>query len=375
MRTQFVDEATVWVCSGNGGNGLVAWRREKGVPQGGPAGGDGGRGGHVIVQAHASKRSLLDLRYRPRLQAQHGQSGMPKNCYGACGEDCVLLVPIGTQVFEAQTKELLADLTANGMQATICRGGRGGLGNTHFVSSTRQAPTFAQQGEPGQQRTITLSLKLMADVGLLGFPNAGKSTLLATMSAARPKIGAYPFTTLRPQLGVVYLNNEQSYIMADIPGLIEKSSEGAGLGFRFLKHLERVRLLCHLVEPCLSSKEPGVADPQQVVNRYKALRHELHCYSPKLSALPQVVVLTKCDLLGDIDPQQSPCFTALARVVDANVPLLTISSANNKGIAALKQLLWQQFCRLHGDDKSVPHGCGDNASQQQGNDAAQHGND
>ncbi|MEM7589378.1 MAG: GTPase ObgE [Myxococcota bacterium] len=339
MKTHFVDEATVWVSSGRGGDGLVAWRREKGVPQGGPAGGDGGRGGHVIIQANASKRSLLDLRYKPRLQAQNGFPGRPKNCYGAHGKDCLLQVPIGTQIFDASSRELLADLTQDGMQAMVCRGGRGGLGNTHFVRSTRQAPAFAQQGEPGQQRTVILSLKLMADVGLLGFPNAGKSTLLAAMSAARPKIGAYPFTTLRPQLGVVYLDKEHCYMMADIPGLIEKSSEGAGLGIRFLKHLERVRLLCHLVEPCFDKQ----VQQDRVVKQYQTLRRELHCYNPKLSNLPHVVVLSKCDLLDHADSYQSACFAALARAVKPPTPVLAISAATGKGVKELSRVLWKKL--------------------------------
>ena len=333
----------MWLCSGHGGAGLVAWRREKGVPQGGPAGGDGGRGGHVIVQAHTSKRSLLDLRYRPRLQAQNGFPGRPKDCSGAYGKDCLLQVPVGTQVLDAQSKEVLADLTHEGMQAMICRGGRGGLGNIHFVRSTRQAPAFAQPGEPGQQRTVVLSLKLMADVGLLGFPNAGKSTLLSAVSAARPKIGAYPFTTLRPQLGVVHLDEERCYMMADIPGLIEKSSEGAGLGIRFLKHLERVRLLCHLVEPCFDNQGQQDVDSQQVVKQYQALRHELHCYNPKLSDLPQVVVLSKCDVLGDADPYNNACFTALARAVKPPTLVFAMSAATGKGVKELSQALWEKL--------------------------------
>ncbi|MEM7495330.1 MAG: GTPase ObgE [Myxococcota bacterium] len=337
MRTGFVDEAVVVAQSGRGGDGIVAWRREKGVPKGGPAGGDGGRGGHVLLVADAGKRSLLDLRARAKVQAQDGQPGAPKNCHGKNGADCLVRVPVGTQVFDAQDDEPIADLTRTGKQAIVCRGGRGGRGNAHFVSATRQAPDKARQGAPGQERRLRLSLKLMADVGLLGFPNAGKSTLLASMSAARPKIADYPFTTLRPQLGVVELEDAHAFVVADIPGLVEGAARGAGLGIRFLKHLERVRVLCHLVE--FTMDDSGSEKPGEVVARYQALRNELHQFNPKLCAVPEIVVLSKCDVLGREAPRQSACNAALRAEIPAATPLLAVSAATGAGVGELTRRL------------------------------------
>ena len=337
MRTGFIDETIVIAQSGCGGDGIVAWRREKGVPKGGPAGGDGGKGGDVLLVADASKRSLLDLRAKAKLQAQDGQKGAPKNCHGRNGADCCVHVPVGTQVFDAQSHELLADLTQRGKQAVVCYGGRGGRGNSHFVTSTRQAPEKAQQGEQGQERQLRLSLKLMADVGLLGFPNAGKSTLLASISAARPKIASYPFTTLRPQLGVVELEESRTFVVADIPGLVEGASQGAGLGIRFLKHLERVRVLCHLVE--LPMDESGHERADEVVSRYKTLRGELHQFNSSLCQVPEIVVLSKCDILGREDLKKSECYAALRREIPLETPVLAMSVATASGVRNLVRIL------------------------------------
>ena len=318
---KFVDEVKLYAKAGDGGNGAVSWRREACVPMGGPAGGDGGDGGNVILEADEGLHSLLDFHYVFKLEAKNGESGRSKNQYGAIGADVISKVPVGTQVRDADTGELLADFTTHGQREVICKGGSGGFGNTRFATATRQAPDFAKPGLPGEEHNLILSLKLMADVGLLGFPNAGKSTLLSVMSAAKPKIADYPFTTLTPQLGVVRGPDYHTFVMADIPGLIEGASEGVGLGFRFLKHLERVRVLCHLIEP-----------GDDILERYKTIRTELKKFNPELCKLPELVVITKQDL-GQ--KSQKSIFTK------KKIPVTEISAVTRQGVDALRMKLWK----------------------------------
>jgi GTP-binding protein len=286
---QFVDYVKVHVKAGDGGRGCVSFRREKYVPKGGPDGGDGGRGGHVIFRATEGLGTLLDLRYKRHYRAQRGQHGRGKNMHGRDGQDLIVPVPVGTVIRDAHTGQLIADLDEDGKEAVVARGGRGGLGNAHFATPTRQAPRFAQPGEPGQERELIVELKLLADVGLIGLPNAGKSTLLSVVSAARPKIAPYPFTTLRPVLGMVKVEELGSFVLADIPGLIEGAHKGAGLGFQFLRHVERCKLLLHLVDV-------SEAAPQEPVEALQKINRELSLYSPLLSEKPQVVVATKLDV-------------------------------------------------------------------------------
>jgi GTP-binding protein len=289
---QFIDYVTVHVKAGDGGKGCVSFRREKYVPRGGPDGGDGGRGGHVIFRAVRKLNTLLDLRYQRSYRARRGQHGMGKNKHGKDGEDRVVLVPVGTVLKDAATGEVLADLDSEGMGTVAARGGKGGLGNAHFATPVRQAPRFAQEGLAGEERDLVVELKLLADVGLVGLPNAGKSTLISVVSKARPKIADYPFTTLVPNLGVVKLEDYRSFVIADIPGLIEGAHRGAGLGFQFLRHVERTRLLLHLVDV----SEAAGGDP---VENLLKLDRELALYSAELGLKPQAVAGTKTDIKGD----------------------------------------------------------------------------
>jgi GTP-binding protein len=284
---KFLDEAKVYIQSGAGGNGCVSFRREKFIEFGGPNGGDGGRGGDVVVQAVTGLNTLIDYRYQQHFKAERGGHGMGKDRHGADGADVVLKVPVGTQVLEEDGETLLADLAAVGERVVLARGGNGGFGNAHFKSSTNRAPRRANPGQPGEERTIRLRLKLIADAGLIGLPNAGKSTFLAAVSAARPKIADYPFTTLNPQLGVVRAD-EHDFVLADLPGLIEGASEGAGLGDRFLRHVERCRVLLHLVDG--TGEHAGEA--------YKTVRAELEAYGHGLADKTEVVALSKADALS-----------------------------------------------------------------------------
>lgn len=331
----FIDEVTLQAKAGDGGNGIVAWRREAHVPMGGPAGGDGGDGGDVVFVADEGVHSLLDYKYQAHLKARNGAPGRGKKQAGEHGADVVCKVPIGTQIFDVNSGELLADLTAHGQVCVACKGGNGGFGNQHFATPSRQGPDFAKPGLPGEERRITLSLKLMADVGLLGFPNAGKSTLLSRISAARPKIGNYPFTTLVPQLGVVRVDGGHSMVVADVPGLIEGAHEGAGLGIQFLKHLERVRVLCHLVEAPMPEDEQA-----DLVGRYQALRQELGAFSARLAELPEVVVLNKTDLIAGGD---APALKKLeAHLKKRGVSLLRMSGATGEGTREVVLALWRE---------------------------------
>ena len=283
---KFLDEAKVYIASGAGGNGCVSFRREKFIEFGGPNGGDGGKGGDVVVEAVNGLNTLIDYRYQQHFKAQRGGNGMGKDRAGANGKDVVLKVPIGTQVYEEDGETLIADLTEVGERATLAKGGNGGFGNTHFKSSTNRAPRHANPGQPGEEGTIRLRLKLIADAGLIGLPNAGKSTFLAAVSAAKPKIADYPFTTLHPQLGVVKVG-EREFVLAGLPGLIEGAHEGAGLGDRFLGHTERCRVLLHLVDGTI--EDAGAA--------YRTVRAELEAYGQGLSEKPEIVALSKADAM------------------------------------------------------------------------------
>ena len=289
----FIDRVKIFVKGGDGGNGVVSFRREKYVPHGGPDGGDGGRGGNVVLQADEGLRTLLDFRYRQHIKAPRGEHGQGKKRRGRDGKDTVVKVPPGTQVYDAGNQgeqRLLADLVRPGQQALVARGGRGGRGNAQFATTRRQAPRLAEKGEPGEENWLRLELKLVADVGLIGFPNAGKSTLLSRISAARPKIADYPFTTLTPSLGVVKIG-EKDFVAADIPGLIEGAHKGVGLGHEFLRHVERTKVLIHVVDLAgVEGREP--------LRDYQKIREELHLYSPELSDKPEIIAGNKLDLPG-----------------------------------------------------------------------------
>src|ERR687896_1303911 len=320
----FIDRAKIHVQGGDGGNGVTAFRREKFVPRGGPSGGDGGRGGDVVLVADSSLNTLLHLRYNPRHVAQRGAHGEGSNRSGREGEDLIVRVPVGTQIFDATTGELLHDLNHDGDRWLAARGGRGGFGNAHFTSSTNRAPRYHQTGSKGEERELQLELKLLADVGLVGFPNAGKSTFISTVSAARPKVADYPFTTLEPHLGVVDLGDFRTFVIADIPGLIEGAHTGAGLGDRFLRHVERTKLLLHLVDvSSISGRDP--------VSDYMTVNRELKAYNPELADRPQMVVATKVDALDEPERLESLRQSAL----DGGKPFFAISSATGEGVREL----------------------------------------
>src|SRR5438876_8273181 len=322
----FIDRAVVHVVSGAGGAGASSFRREKFVPKGGPDGGDGGPGGSVYVRADPNLATLLDYRYRSHWKAQRGQHGKGKDMTGKTGQDLYLPVPAGTEVHDADTGALLGELLRAGDSLLVAKGGRGGRGNARFATPTHQSPREWEPGEYGTERQLELVLKLIADVGLLGEPNAGKSTLLSVISAARPKIADYPFTTLEPHLGVVGLSDHRPFVVADIPGIIEGAHDGQGLGLRFLQHVERTRLIAVLVP----ADSP---DPQAT---YELLRREAAAYSPELAAKPHVVVLTKADLL-------TPDTQHLAIRTDAGAPVVRISAVTRLGVAELLETLWQSL--------------------------------
>ena len=325
----FVDQARISVRGGDGGDGAIAFRREKFVPKGGPAGGDGGDGGSVVLVADEGLSTLLDFRYRHDYQAPAGERGGNKDKYGRGGQDMLLRVPGGTEVYDDATGEVLADLRTEGQRFVVAAGGKGGRGNIHFATSTDRAPRRAEPGQPGEERVIRLELKLLADVGLVGFPNVGKSSLIARISAARPKIADYPFTTLIPHLGMVRLSDERSFVVADVPGLIEGAHEGVGLGHRVLRHLERTRVLGHLLE---LSPVPG----RTPLRDYQTLRRELGLHDPALAARTEVVVLNKLDL-----PATRKRFPALQRVfARRGLRLLGVSAATGEGIEGLLAAMW-----------------------------------
>ena len=331
---KFVDEATIRVQAGNGGHGCLSFRREKYVERGGPDGGDGGHGGSVYLIADPSMNTLADFRVARKFRAQTGQGGAGRNMTGKSGDDLDVMIPCGTVVHEVDTGELICDLTEPGQRQMVAEGGRGGLGNTRFKSSTNRAPRKTTQGTPGEGRHLQLELKVLADVGLLGMPNAGKSTLISAMSHAKPRIADYPFTTLHPNLGVVRVGMLQSFVMADIPGLIEGASEGAGLGIQFLKHLQRTGLLLHLVDiaPIDGSNPAAAVD---------AIVRELGNFSEELAAKPRWLVINKIDLLSDQD-------LALARnkLIDELAwegPVFEVSAATGEGTEALAQAVMREL--------------------------------
>jgi len=335
--TVFIDEAVIRVAGGDGGNGCSAFRREKFVPRGGPSGGDGGNGGSVYLESNQHLNTLLQFRYKREFSAERGRHGEGSNRHGRDGEDLVLAVPAGTVVYDDGTGEEIFDFDASGERFLAARGGRGGRGNARFATSTNQAPRRADPGRPGEQRALRLELKLLADVGLVGFPNVGKSTLISRLSAARPRIADYPFTTLEPHLGVVGLDLERSFVMADIPGLIEGAHDGKGLGGRFLKHIERTRLLVHLIDVAENSGRDPVQD-------YGVIMAELANFSPEVASKPMLLVASRVDAAGDGDR-----LAKLRRFAkDRGEPLYEISGVTGQGLEGLKRAIW---ARLEGIPK------------------------
>jgi len=339
---KFIDETEVLAIGGDGGNGCLAFRREKYVPRGGPSGGDGGRGGHVVLRADERLSTLLDLKYRPLLRAERGQHGRGKDQYGRSGADLVVAVPVGTIVEDRESGETIADLARAGEEWIVARGGRGGLGNIHFKSPTRQAPRHAEPGEPGERRRLRLELRLLADVGVVGMPNAGKSSLVAALSAARPRVADYPFTTLAPQLGVVRVGEGSSFVIADIPGLIEGAHLGAGLGIRFLRHVARTTVLLHLLDASgLGGREP--------LDDFATVNHELAEADPALAAKPQIVVANKLDLV-----EARERFAPLARAFAARgIELIGVSAAARTGLDDLVVTIARTLARARADEAAA----------------------
>jgi len=336
----FVDEVDIHVEAGAGGRGCLAFRREKFVPRGGPSGGDGGHGGSVYVVASPHINTLINFRFHPLFEAERGEHGMGSNCTGAGGKDLDLEVPIGTLVYEKSAEPadpdhpytLIADLAEEGQRVLVAKGGRGGMGNARFATATNRAPRKVQPGEAGEIKDLRLELKLLADVGLVGFPNAGKSTMIARISAARPKIANYPFTTLVPNLGVVKISDDRSFVVADVPGLIEGAHRGQGLGHQFLRHLERTRVLVHLVDVSGATGRKPVEDLDIV-------RKELELYQPTLAAKPQIVVANKMDA---VDPSQLEEIVALEqRAGELGLPFLRVSGVSGQGVPELLEAMWR----------------------------------
>lgn len=319
----FVDQVKIYVKGGDGGNGAVAFRREKYIPKGGPAGGDGGRGGNVIFQVEEGMRTLIDFRYKKHFKAERGEHGWSKNQHGKNADDLIVKVPPGTMVLHAETKEVLADLTANGQQVTIVKGGRGGRGNSRFASSSNPAPEICENGEPGKEMEVMLELKVLADVGLVGFPSVGKSTLLSVVSKAKPKIAAYHFTTIVPNLGVVEVPDGRSFVMADLPGLIEGAHKGVGLGHQFLKHIERTRVIVHIVDM-------SATDGRDPYEDYLTINQELEQYNMRLMERPQIIVANKMDI-SDAEEK----LTEFREKLGDDVQVFSISSATHQGINEL----------------------------------------
>jgi GTP-binding protein len=321
---KFIDEAKIRVIAGDGGRGCVAFRREKFVPRGGPSGGDGGHGGDVVMEADAQFTTLLDLRYQKQYKAGRGQHGMGSDCHGRRGDDRIIHVPVGTIVCATATGELLADLKTAGERVVVAAGGRGGKGNAHFVSSTHRSPRFAQPGEAGEEKELLIELRLLADVGIIGLPNVGKSTLISVISAVRPKIADYPFTTLAPNLGVVSYGEHQSFVVADIPGLIEGAHAGQGLGHKFLRHVMRTRLLIHLLDALKLSKDDPLED-------FRTVNRELKMFDPELMEKPQIVVANKIDI-----PEARANAELLAKILPRQCkPLYLISAVTGEGVKPL----------------------------------------
>ena len=320
-----IDRARIYVKAGDGGNGILAFRREKFVPRGGPSGGDGGNGGSVIIEATESLNTLLHLRYRPENRADRGRHGEGSNRHGQSAADMVIPVPVGTIVRDELTEEVLHDFTQPGERFVVARGGRGGRGNAQFATPTNRAPRHHEPGRPGEERNLLIELKLIADVGLVGMPNAGKSTLISVISAARPKIADYPFTTLEPHLGVVNLGDFRTCVVADIPGLIEGAHEGAGLGDRFLRHIERTKLLVHVIDLSSLAKDP--------LEAYRTIRHELEAYNSIVASKPEIVVANKIDAMDD--PERLEEFKRFC--ADSDLEFYALSAVTGMG---LKELIY-----------------------------------
>ncbi|MCC5942385.1 MAG: GTPase ObgE [Balneolaceae bacterium] len=329
---RFADYAKIYVTAGNGGSGMAHFRREKFVPRGGPDGGDGGNGGDVVLKGNTQLNTLLDLRYRKFIKAKHGENGGTARKTGKDGQSEILEVPLGTVVYDAETKERLGEITEDGEEVIIAMGGKGGLGNWHFKSATNQTPQHSQEGMEGEERVVELELKLIADVGLVGFPNAGKSTLLSALSEARPKIADYPFTTLEPNLGVVTFSDYRSFVMADIPGIIEDAHEGKGLGLQFLRHIERNNLLLFMV-----------ASNTDMQAEYDALLHELKEYRADLLEKPRILAISKMDLIPDYTFDEPMKF-------DDDVEVIEISSATGHNIDQLKEKIWEKLKGLEEEE-------------------------
>lgn len=342
---KFVDEATIRVEAGNGGNGALSFRREKFIPRGGPDGGDGGRGGSVYLVATEGLNTLADFRYTKAFRAQHGEKGHGRNCTGKDGEDLFLPVPVGTLVRDAQTEERIGDLTSAGQSLLVAQGGKGGLGNTHFKSSTNRAPRRTIPGQPGEHRELHLEMQVLADVGLLGLPNAGKSTFLRAVSEARPKVADYPFTTLYPHLGVVRVEAHRSFVIADIPGLIEGAHAGAGLGVRFLKHLARTRILLHLVDI-------APVDGSDPVGAVRGIERELQHFSAPLAKRERWLVLNKIDLLPE-DARERRA-QEVVRALGWQGPVFSVSAIDGAGVRALTGRLMQRLEELRREQPSSP---------------------
>jgi len=329
--SNFIDYVKIFCRSGKGGAGSRHFYRAKYIPKGGPDGGDGGRGGHIILRGNQNMWTLLPLKYQRHLFAGNGQSGSGGRSSGKDGDDVIVDVPCGTVVFDAETGDYLAEVTDDGQELKLLRGGRGGLGNWHFKSATNRTPRYAQPGEPAIEKTVILELKLLADVGLVGLPNAGKSTLLSALSAARPKIADYPFTTMEPQLGIVSYRDNRSFVMADIPGIIEGASEGKGLGLRFLRHIERNAVLLFMVP----------ADADDITAEYELLLNELRQFNPDLVDKPRVLAISKSDMLDD------ELIAAIEQDLPEGVPHMFISAVTGFGLQALKDMLWREITSDH----------------------------
>ena len=331
MATNFIDYVKIYCRSGKGGAGSMHFHRAKYVPKGGPDGGDGGRGGHIILRGNRNLWTLLHLKYQKHIQATDGGKGGESRSFGKDGEDRIIEVPCGTVVYDGDTGEWLTEIKEHGEQVILLKGGRGGLGNWHFRTATNQAPRYAQPGEPAQERTIIMQIKVLADVGLVGFPNAGKSTLLSVVSAAKPEIADYPFTTLTPQLGIVSYRDDRSFCMADIPGIIEGASEGKGLGLRFLRHIERNAVLLFLVPACTE-------DPK---HEYEILLSELEKYNPQLLTKARILAVSKADTMPEEDVKK-----IVAQLSKAySIPVVAFSSVSGQGISELKDVLWDELSK------------------------------
>ena len=341
MASNFIDYVKIYCRSGKGGAGSMHFHRAKYVPKGGPDGGDGGRGGHIILRGNRNLWTLLHLKYQKHIQATDGGKGGESRSFGKDGEDRIIEVPCGTVVYDGETGEWLTEIKEHGEQVILLKGGRGGLGNWHFRSATNQAPRYAQPGEPAQERVVIMQIKVLADVGLVGFPNAGKSTLLSVVSAAKPEIADYPFTTLTPQLGIVSYRDDRSFCMADIPGIIEGAAEGKGLGLRFLRHIERNAVLLFLVPACSE-------DPQR---EYEILLGELEKYNPQLLSKARILAVSKADTMPEDEVKK-----IVAKLADSyHIPVVAFSSVSGQGLSELKDVLWEELSKEQNQVIEISH--------------------